>query len=118
MAEKKYIPKFYAWAVWRPEAKESPYDFIKRLKEAENEVIDQLLRELLKRKPSEGDLENIEIIQSNSGIDKRQVFFVGVEIGKMEFGFPTDGLDFTKEISIGIRFVPGKEFRKHKLGKH
>lgn len=114
MAGKKYIPKFYSWAVWNPEAKESPIDFLKRLKEAENQVIEHLLKKLLKRNPTVDYLEKIEINQTNSTPDERHVFFVGVEIGKMEFGFPVDGMDFTKEISIGIRFVPSKEFAKYK----
>ena len=112
MEEKKFIPEFYSYAVSKPEAKESPIDFIKRLKEAENKVIGQLLEQLLKRKPSEVDLEKIEIQQTNTVPDERLVYFVGVEIGKIEFGYPTDGMDFTKEVSIGVRFIPVKEFER------
>lgn len=114
MAGKKYIPKFYSWAVWKPEAKESPIDFLKRLKEAETQVVEQLLKKLLNRNPTENDLEKIEIYQTSSAPDERHVFFVGVDIGQMEFGFPADGMDFTKEVSIGIRFVPAKKFAKYK----
>jgi hypothetical protein len=73
MGRKKIIPEFYSYAVSKPEAKESPIDFLKRLKEAENQVIDKLLVALLKRKPTISLFSLPESISDRKSINNHDI---------------------------------------------
>lgn len=75
-------------------------------------VIKDLLKQLLKREPEPEDARRLHFINHANDTNNTQVYFDGVFVGIVKFGFDlSEGLTMNGPV-WHVTFIPAQEFRK------